>query len=147
MTICEPLLALLSNAAIFADLSLSLVLFLILGNTSLSASRIFGFSALHNSILLFNVLISSSIFKISFFKSFKFFVVLIISWNSFLSLSNEQDYNELKNYRDTICSGVINLQSHQSLLSNFINTHTPYRGLLIFHGLGSGKTRLKVKLW
>jgi hypothetical protein len=55
-------------------------------------------------------------------------------------LEKINDYNELKNYRDTICSGVINLQSHQSLLSNFINTHTPYRGLLIFHGLGSGKT-------
>lgn len=49
-------------------------------------------------------------------------------------------YPELKKYRDQVCGTNFNLQSHQSLLANFINPHTPYRGLLIFHGLGSGKT-------
>ena len=50
------------------------------------------------------------------------------------------NYPDLKNYREQSCSGNFNLQSHQSLLSNFINPDTPYKGLLIFHGLGSGKT-------
>jgi len=49
-------------------------------------------------------------------------------------------YPELKKIREEICSVNVNLQSHQSLLSNFINPQTPYRGVLIFHGLGSGKT-------
>jgi hypothetical protein len=29
---------------------------------------------------------------------------------------------------------------HQKLISDYINIYTPYRGLLLFHGLGSGKT-------
>jgi len=49
-------------------------------------------------------------------------------------------YSELKKIRDETCSTNVNLQSHQSLLSNFINPETPYKGLLLFHGLGSGKT-------
>ena len=49
-------------------------------------------------------------------------------------------YPELKKIRDEICTSNVNLQSHQSLLANFINPQTPYKGLLLFHGLGSGKT-------
>jgi superfamily II DNA or RNA helicase len=57
------------------------------------------------------------------------------------------DYNDLKKYRDSICNPTnFNLQSHQSLISNFINPQTPYRGLLIFHGLGSGKTIAAVSI-
>lgn len=29
---------------------------------------------------------------------------------------------------------------HQQLISEYLNVNTPYRGLLLFHGLGSGKT-------
>ena len=50
-------------------------------------------------------------------------------------------YEEIKEYRDSICAKTeFRLQEHQSLLSNFINPNTPYKGLLIFHGTGSGKT-------
>ena len=31
------------------------------------------------------------------------------------------NYPDLKNYREQVCSSNFNLQSHQSLLSNFIN--------------------------
>lgn len=54
-------------------------------------------------------------------------------------LQTIQNYNELKKIRDEICT-ITELQSQQSLLANFINPQTPYRGVLIFHGLGSGKT-------
>ena len=55
--------------------------------------------------------------------------------------SKIDNYSDLKNYRDKICdSSTINFLSHQSLLANFINPETPYKGLLIFHGVGSGKT-------
>jgi hypothetical protein len=30
--------------------------------------------------------------------------------------------------------------THQKIISNYINLYTPYRGLLVYHGLGSGKT-------
>ena len=29
---------------------------------------------------------------------------------------------------------------HQKIVRDYINLYTPYRGLLLFHGLGSGKT-------
>jgi hypothetical protein len=32
------------------------------------------------------------------------------------------------------------LLTHQKIIRDYINIYTPYRGLLIFHGLGSGKT-------
>jgi superfamily II DNA or RNA helicase len=57
-----------------------------------------------------------------------------------------ENYQELKKIRDDICSVDFKLQSHQSLLSNFINPQTPYRGILIFHGLGSGKTIAAVSI-
>lgn len=52
-------------------------------------------------------------------------------------------YEDIKNYRESICPGPgkpFRLNEHQSLLSNFINPNTPYRGVLVFHGTGSGKT-------
>ena len=50
-----------------------------------------------------------------------------------------EDYNDVKEYRDDICARNFQLQEHQSLLSNFINTSTPYAGLVLFHGVGTGK--------
>jgi len=53
----------------------------------------------------------------------------------------KKTYKEIKEYRDNICSPPsFKLSEHQSLLSNFINPNTPYRGVLVFHGTGSGKT-------
>lgn len=37
-------------------------------------------------------------------------------------------------------SGVISLAQHQRFLKNFMSRNTPYNGVLIFHGLGVGKT-------
>ena len=33
-----------------------------------------------------------------------------------------------------------NMLQHQKIVQNYLNIYTPYRGLLLFHGLGSGKT-------
>ena len=35
---------------------------------------------------------------------------------------------------------TFNLLTHQKIIRDYINIYTPYRGLLIYHGLGSGKT-------
>ena len=37
-------------------------------------------------------------------------------------------------------SGNISLLLHQEITRDYLNLYTPYRGLLLFHGLGSGKT-------
>lgn len=45
------------------------------------------------------------------------------------------DYNDIKEYRDNICGRSGTLHEHQAMISNFINPNTPYRGVLLFHGL------------
>lgn len=50
------------------------------------------------------------------------------------------DYKDIKEYRSNICDRSFSLHEHQAMLANIINPSTPYRGVLVFHGLGSGKT-------
>jgi hypothetical protein len=50
------------------------------------------------------------------------------------------NYEEIREYRDEYCARDFKIGSHQAFLSNFINPDTPYRGILIFHGTGTGKT-------
>ena len=49
------------------------------------------------------------------------------------------DYNDIKIYRDNNCSGPYKLRPQQFLLTNYMNPDTPYKGLLMFHGVGTGK--------
>uniref|UniRef100_A0A6C0CB62 Helicase ATP-binding domain-containing protein n=1 Tax=viral metagenome TaxID=1070528 RepID=A0A6C0CB62_9ZZZZ len=50
-------------------------------------------------------------------------------------------YAEIKKYRDNICAPrEVKYSEQQILLSNFINPDTPYRGVLIYHGTGVGKS-------
>ena len=55
-------------------------------------------------------------------------------------------YEDIYNYRKDICELHSSLYNHQVLLSNIINPNTPYKGMLIFHGLGSGKTCVGVAI-
>jgi len=50
-----------------------------------------------------------------------------------------KNYNDMKEYRDNICAGEVKLFDYQSLLGNIINPDTPYKGMIVFHGLGTGK--------
>ena len=51
---------------------------------------------------------------------------------------------------DTASCGANNknfkLMTHQEIIKRYINSYTPYRGLLLFHGLGSGKTCSSISL-
>lgn len=47
--------------------------------------------------------------------------------------------NKLDLYRES-CKPDIKLTETQRLLSNFINPNTPYKGILIYHGTGVGKS-------
>ena len=51
-----------------------------------------------------------------------------------------KDYQDIKKYRDEICKGDFKLREQQTLLTNFLSPDTPYTGLLIMHGTGTGKT-------
>ena len=50
------------------------------------------------------------------------------------------NYADIQEYRSSICERSFSLHEHQALVANIINPDTPYKGILIFHGLGSGKT-------
>ncbi len=55
--------------------------------------------------------------------------------------------DEIQQERKNICRpDEINFYNHQILASNFINPNTPYKGLLIFQGLGTGKTALAISV-
>ena len=41
---------------------------------------------------------------------------------------------------DESLTNEFSLLTHQKIVRDYINIHTPYRGLLLYHGLGSGKT-------
>jgi hypothetical protein len=52
-----------------------------------------------------------------------------------------KDYKDIKEHRDELCDPAhFKPHPYQSLLPNFINPDTPYKGLIVMHGLGSGKT-------
>ena len=40
-------------------------------------------------------------------------------------------------------TGESNLLTHQKIVRDYLNLYTPYRGLLLYHGLGSGKCHAK----
>jgi hypothetical protein len=54
-------------------------------------------------------------------------------------------HEELSSQKEQIsCDPAVNaefsLLTHQKIVRDYLNIYTPYRGLLLFHGLGSGKT-------
>jgi hypothetical protein len=57
-------------------------------------------------------------------------------------LKQEQDLESGKISIDCNQSDVsdFSLLTHQKIVRDYINLYTPYRGLLLYHGLGSGKT-------
>lgn len=53
---------------------------------------------------------------------------------------DEQKKYTLKELQDEMCENEFELSSHQIFVKNFLSYHTPYNGLLLYHGLGTGKT-------
>ena len=53
----------------------------------------------------------------------------------------EEDYDNIDNYAQKICDFTeFELDPHQMFVRNFMSNQTPYNGLLLYHGLGTGKT-------
>lgn len=49
-------------------------------------------------------------------------------------------YTNIKEHADLLANADFELQPHQAFVKNFMSFQTPYNSLLLFHGLGSGKT-------
>lgn len=54
-------------------------------------------------------------------------------------IKKDTPYSVIKEYRENTCGKPFALHEHQGMLSNFINPDTPYKGIMVFHGLGTGK--------
>ena len=58
-----------------------------------------------------------------------------------------KSYDEIKKYRDLNCpTGDVQPTEQQIILPNFINPNTSYRGILIMHGVGTGKTMAAIRI-
>ena len=67
-----------------------------------------------------------------------------------IKIANKQEFNDtrydgtihenIKEYADALAKADFELQPHQAFVKNFLSFQTPYSSLLLYHGLGSGKT-------
>ena len=48
--------------------------------------------------------------------------------------------HDIKSQSDFLCKSDFELMPHQNFVKNFLSLQTPYNSLLLYHGLGSGKT-------
>ena len=48
--------------------------------------------------------------------------------------------NSLDNYNSPVNTNTFEVEIHQKFVSQYLQNDSPYRGLLLYHGLGSGKT-------
>ena len=57
---------------------------------------------------------------------------------------NDTEYNgeiyDVEIEGDKLCNAQFELANHQIFVRNFLSNQTPYNGLLLYHGLGTGKT-------
>ena len=54
---------------------------------------------------------------------------------------SDDDFQNIKEISQMICENTeFELEPHQMFVRNFMSFQTPYNGLLLFHGLGTGKT-------
>ena len=67
--------------------------------------------------------------------------VFISKINSLFSKYKEEINSDKQIFScDSGASSEFNMLTHQKIVRDYINIYTPYRGTLLFHGLGSGKS-------
>ena len=64
---------------------------------------------------------------------------------NFINSFFERYKDELKSQEQVSCDAMrgqdnFSLLTHQKIVKDYLNLYTPYRGLLLYHGLGAGKT-------
>jgi hypothetical protein len=68
------------------------------------------------------------------------FASKIANRKEFSETKYEGEIHPIQKYADELCSAKFELLPHQMFVKNFMSYQTPYNGLLLYHGLGSGKT-------
>jgi hypothetical protein len=59
-----------------------------------------------------------------------------------------KDYEEVQNYRAANCKMGTDMEprEQQNIIPNFISPNTPYKGVILMHGVGSGKTMTAIRV-
>ena len=62
-------------------------------------------------------------------------------YNTRYEKKSHKDYENIKEIAEMMCNETeFELEPHQKFIQNFMSFQTPYNGLLLYHGLGTGKT-------
>ena len=68
------------------------------------------------------------------------FQVKIASKKEFNDFSYKAEIKNIQEEAEKICSKSFELSPHQQFIKNFLSSNTPYNSILLYHGLGTGKT-------
>jgi hypothetical protein len=68
------------------------------------------------------------------------FIVKIAEKKEFQDTKYDGTVYNIKERADILSNAEFELSPHQAFVRNFLSSQTPYNSLLLFHGLGSGKT-------
>lgn len=68
------------------------------------------------------------------------FNIKIATKKEFNDTKYEGEIKNVKEESDRLCFAEFELAPHQAFVRNFLSFQTPYNSLLLYHGLGSGKT-------
>ena len=65
----------------------------------------------------------------------------IISKKEFNDIMHSKERKSVREHAEEVCNNrIFELMPHQLMIRNYLSFNTPYNNLLLFHGLGSGKT-------
>ena len=68
------------------------------------------------------------------------FNIKIAQKKEFSDTKYDGSIRDIKEYADILSKAEFELSPHQAFVRNFMSFQTPYNSLLLYHGLGSGKT-------
>ena len=68
------------------------------------------------------------------------FSIKIAKKKEFYDNRYEDKLYDLREQSELLCDRDFELMPHQTFVKNFLSSNTPYNGLLLFHGVGTGKT-------
>jgi hypothetical protein len=55
-------------------------------------------------------------------------------------MAKMKTFEDIQNYRNNVCKQEYIPREQQAILTNMINPNTPYKGMLVMHGTGTGKS-------
>ena len=68
------------------------------------------------------------------------FSAIIANKKEFYETKYDEDIKDIEEEAEKLCNAEFELAPHQMFVRNFMSKETPYNSLLLFHGLGTGKT-------